>query len=492
MQAKETSFFTLLSRPQQFTIPIYQRTYRWTLEKCDQLWQDIVITANSDTPSSHFIGSIVYIQKGAYQASTVPQLLVIDGQQRLTTLSLLIAALASVIKEKAQADTPPPEHLRHYYLLNSVEQGDFRFKLLLTQGDRLTLMRLVEERPLPEPSSVRIVQNFRFFIDQLRATATPLKRIYDSVAGLLLVDIALDRERDNPQLIFESLNSTGLELGQADLVRNFVLMNQEPSDQQTLYNDYWYPMEQSFGHSDEVDKLNSFIRDYLTLKTRRITRIDDVYSAFKVYALSRRADGAKALVADVALHSEHFVRIALGKDPDSELAKLFGDIRTLKVDVAYPFLLEVYDDFNNGLLTRADVLEILTLVESYVFRRVICGIATNSLARTFANLTRAIDKDNYLDSLKAVFMLMEAQLRFPTDDEFRRELPAKDIYSNAARRHYVLSRLRTTTGKREWMSSATPSSMSCLRTRSYLQTGSKRWGRTGRRSRLPIYTRLET
>lgn len=226
--------------------------------------------------------------------------------------------------------------------------------------------------------------------------------------------MSLNREHDNPQLIFESLNSTGLDLSQADLIRNFVLMGLEPKEQEDIYNHYWYPMEQSFAHGEQGTYFDRFMRDYLTVRTGRIPNIGDVYSEFKTYVRGNSARTIQDVIADVFDYSKRYVRIAFSKAEDKEVNAILEDINTLKVDVAYPFLLELYDDYDQGRLTRAEFIEALKLVESYVFRRAICGIPTNSLNKTFANLGREIDKDRYLESLKAAFLLKDSYRRFPS------------------------------------------------------------------------------
>jgi len=219
MQAKEANFLQFLNGNKQLVIPIYQRTYSWTVEQCRQLWSDIQRVSADEQAAAHFIGSIVYIQKGIYQTTAVPQLLVIDGQQRLTTLSLLLAALGRKIEESRQETKINRRKVENYYLFNSDETDDLRYKLLLTQSDKETLIHVLEGRDVPTPHAVRIKENYEFFLKQI-GNVPSLDNLYKGIGKLLIVDIALDRDKDNPQLIFESLNSTGLDLSQADLIRN--------------------------------------------------------------------------------------------------------------------------------------------------------------------------------------------------------------------------------------------------------------------------------
>jgi len=440
MKATEAKLLSYLQKSCQFIIPIYQRTYSWTIKQCDQLWRDILRAGKEEAVTGHFLGSVVYVEKGLYSVSSIPQLLVIDGQQRLTTVSLLIAALSRALGDGESVGGINSRKLVNYYLLNVEEDGDLRHKLLLTQTDRDTLIRIIDNKPLPENHSLRMEENFSFFHDQLRKLSGELDVVYKGLSKLLIVDIALNREHDNPQLIFESLNSTGLDLSQADLIRNFVLMGLEPTAQRQLYETYWYPMERSFGQADYSRHFDRFMRDYLTLKTGTIPNIQEVYAAFKQYVSRKDVGTVNDIVADIYRYSVYFAAMALGGERDKELADALTDINTLKVDVAYPFLLEMYADYVINVLSKQDFVQALRMVESYVFRRAVCGIPTNSLNKTFANLGRELNKDRYLESLQAAFQLMTSYRSFPDDGEFIRELHVKDLY-NFRSRNYWLRRL---------------------------------------------------
>lgn len=440
MKATETKFLDFLKAPKQFIIPIYQRTYSWTLVECRQLWDDLLSIAKDDKAPGHFVGSVVYVERGLYHISDVPQLLVIDGQQRLTTLSLLIGALGREVDRRGELLEIRRKTLENYYLFNNEEEGELRFKLVLTQSDKLTLMRILEGKDLPVHPAQRLVENNRFFEEHLAKPSVDLMALYRAIAKLLIVDISLDRDHDSPQRIFESLNSTGLELTQADLIRNYILMGLEPKHQDQLYNEYWYPMEQSFGQSDYAALFDRFMRDYLTLKNGTIPIIREVYATFKVFASSGQIGTVDDLVADIYRYSKYFVNVGFGRESDPELRRAFADINTLKVDVAYPFLIDLYARYESCELDRVSFMAILRLVESYVFRRVICGIPTSSLSNTFAGLMRELNPANYLESCQAVLMLKDSYRRFPADAEFGREFPMKDIY-HLRNRNYVLRKL---------------------------------------------------
>lgn len=442
MKATEAKFLDFIRKSPQFTIPIYQRTYSWTDRECLQLWNDIIRTGANDGISAHFVGSIVYIEQGLYHVTNQTGLLVIDGQQRLTTVSLIIEALARAVGDTEPLDGFSAKKLRAYYLQNPLEEGDRRFKLILTQTDKDTLLALVQGNQAPQEHSVQLKRNFDLFVSKVNALGDDVKSLCKGLAKLVIVDISLSRDQDNPQLIFESMNSTGRELSQADLIRNYILMGLEPDQQRRLYEDHWRPMEMAFGQEAYGTHFDGFMRHYLTFKTGDIPNINAVYEAFKTYARKLRESGTSVdeLVADIHAFADYYCAMALGKESDRALAEAFQDIRELRVDVAYPFLLELYHDYRSGVLSSEDFLEAARLVEAYVFRRAVCAIPTNSLNKTFSTLGRALRKDRYLESLRAQMLLLPSYRRFPNDDEFKRELKVRDLY-NFPRRSYWLRRM---------------------------------------------------
>ncbi len=442
MKATEAKFLEFLKKSPQFVIPIYQRTYSWAERECRQLWDDILRTGNNDAIAAHFVGSIVYIEKGLYQVSSQSPLLVIDGQQRLTTVMLILEALARHLGDGEPIDGFSAKKLRNYYLLNPLEEGERGYKLLLTQTDKESLLALMRQKHQPVEPSLRIKENFAFFVGEVKALGANLAPLCKGLAKLVIVDIALSRDQDNPQLIFESMNSTGRELSQADLIRNFILMGLEPAHQTRLYEDHWRPMEVAFGQEAYGTHFDSFMRHYLTVKTGEIPNVRAVYEAFKAHARSPAvaAAGVDALVADIHAYAGYYCAMAVDKETDKDLALAFRDLREMKVDVAYPFLLELYQDYAEDRLSKAEFGEAVRLVESYVFRRAVCAIPTNSLNKTFATFGRVLKKDRYIESIQAHLLTLPSYRRFPSDEEFKRELSVRDLY-NFPRRSYWLRRL---------------------------------------------------
>lgn len=438
MKATSANLLSIIKGPKQFIIPIYQRTYSWLLPQCNQLFNDILKISSSESMQGHFIGSVVYFQESIHTVSDVPKLLVIDGQQRLTTVTLIIIALAEFIKDNnIEIDTTFTK-LQNYYLLNAEEDSELRYKLLLTKRDKDTLINLIKGIEPAEEHSLRLVENYKFFKSKI--SKDNVIDVYNGILRLFIVDVALEKDKDNPQLIFESMNSTGLDLSQADLIRNYILMGQDIKIQTELYEKYWFPMEQSYGN-EYTAKFNWFVRDYLSVKTGVIPTIGKVYENFKTYVQSEKSPNTiTEIVQDIFKYSGYYVSMVLRKERDIELRKLFSNILKLKVDVSYPFLLPVYNDYTDGKVTIEEFKEIIKLVENYVFRRAICGIPTNSLNKTFATLYKSIYKNQYLESLKAAFQLMENYKRFPNDTEFEREITSKDVY-NFRSRNYLLHSL---------------------------------------------------
>ena len=439
MKATEAGLLAFLKKSPQFVIPIYQRTYSWTDKECHQLWSDIIRTGSNNAISVHFIGSIVYIEAGLSQVSHQSPLLVIDGQQRLTTVMLLLAALATALGETEPVDGFSARKLRNYYLLNPEETGERHHKLLLSQTDKTTLTAIVSGDEQPQEHSIKVTHNFALFEELIADCKDDYTAVCKGLAKLVVVDIALNRDQDNPQLIFESMNSTGRELSQADLIRNFILMGLEPVLQTRLYEQFWRPMELAFGQEAYGTHFDAFMRHYLTVKTGEIPRLDEVYEAFKGHARSPKAAkaGIEALVKDIRDFARYFCAMALGAEPDDELKLALHDLRELKVDVAYPFLLELYHDYATSILSKADLIEAVRLVEAYVFRRAICAIPTNSMNKTFGTFTKALKKDRYLESIKAHFLTLPSYRRFPQDDEFQRDIQTRDLYNFRSRSYWL-------------------------------------------------------
>ena len=443
MKASEAKLLSFLRKSEQFAIPIYQRTYSWTERECRQLWDDIIRCGSKDEVAVHFVGSIVYIESDDFHVMGHSPLLVIDGQQRLTTVTLILAALAESVGDQELVGGFTRRKINSYYLLNSEETGERHYKLLLSQTDKDSLIAIVGNKELPKDHSLRIKENHELFKSWIKSSGENLATICIGLSKLMVVDISLKRNQDNPQLIFESMNSTGKELSQADLIRNFILMGLKTELQTRLYEEYWRPIELDFGQEAYGTHFDAFMRHYLTMKTGEIPNKNEVYDAFKKYSRGVKPSPdenrtlMEILVSDIRQFAGYFCRMALVTESDTDLKKAFRDLRELKVDVTYPFLLELYEDHAQAVLSEVDFASIIRLVESYVFRRAICSIPTNSMNKTFSTFNKSLKKDRYLESIQAHFLLLPSYRRFPRNEEFHRELQTRDLYNFRSRSYWL-------------------------------------------------------
>ncbi|GAA6842950.1 DUF262 and DUF1524 domain-containing protein [Helicobacter pylori] len=426
------------SQEKQFVIPIYQRVYSWEKEQCKQLWDDIIKTGGNDQIEGHFIGSIVFVHDGIYTTNH-NELLIIDGQQRLTTITLLFIALRNYLNDEDEfLEKFSCQKIQNRYLINSDEKGDKKFKLILSEPDRDTLLSLIDkDRRKPSEPSLKIMENFKLFEEWIRKNTNKLETIFKGLDKLMVVEISLERGKDNPQLIFESMNSTGKDLTQTDLIKNYILMGLEPEKQEIFYKKYWRAMEEDFKQNETL--FDQFVRHYLTIKTGKIPNEKRVYEAFKRYQQERGIE-TEALLQDLQKYCGYFCQIVFKKEADKELNKALSFLVDLEMDVIYPLLLELYSDYSDGVLSKQDFIPIIYLIESYICRRAVCGLGTNSLNKVFPSFTKHIQKNEYFKSLKAHFGYLTEKQRFPNDDELKKLFITIDFY-NFQKREYFFERL---------------------------------------------------
>ncbi len=411
----------------QLVIPIYQRVYSWEKEQCKELWDDIIKIGGDDKMDGHFIGSILYVLDGFTHSDNA--LLIIDGQQRLTTITLLLTALRDHWSDKRK-------DIEDHYLINSDKDSDKKFRLILSDSDRDTLLSLIDKdkRKPSEPSS-KIVENFKLFEEWIRKNTDKLETIFKGLEKLMIVYIALKKEKYDPQLIFESMNSKGMELKQTDLIRNYIVMETEVEKREGFYNKYWRAMEEDFKQSKRGDLFNQFVRHYLTIKTREIPNINKVYVAFKDYQ-QKEGIGIEDLLKDLQKYCGYFCRIVFKKEADKDLNKALGFLVDLEMDVVYPLLLELYSDYSDGVLSKDDFILIIALIESYICRRAVCNLGTNSLNKVFPSFTKRIQKDEYFKSLKAHFSYLTEKQRFPNNDEFKNSFITTNFYGLQKKKYF--------------------------------------------------------
>ncbi|GHP51286.1 hypothetical protein JP0043_13830 [Helicobacter pylori] len=433
MKADSTTLLNFIKDNQknQLVIPIYQRVYSWEKEQCKQLWDDIIKIGGNDKMDRHFIGSILYVLDGITHSNNA--LLIIDGQQRLTTITLLLTALRNHLSDEVKR-----KEIEDHYLINSDKDGDKKFRLILSESDKDTLLSLIDkDRRKPSEPSSKIVENFKLFEEWIRKNTNQLETIFKGLEKLMIVEIALEKGKDDPQLIFESMNSKGMELVQTDLIRNYIVMETEIEKQESFYNKYWRAMEEEFKQNKKW--FNQFVRHYLTIKTREIPNINKVYVALKDYR-QKEGIGIEDLLKDLQKYCGYFCRIVFKKEDNKDLNKALGFLVDLEMDVIYPLLLELYSDYNDGVLSKNDFRPSIALIESYICRRAVCGLATNSLNKVFPSFTKHIKKDEYFESLKAHFGYLTEKQRFPNNDEFKNSFITIDFYK-FQKKEYFFERL---------------------------------------------------
>lgn len=438
MDARKGNIYEILNGNKQFLIPVYQRYYSWDIEQCKRLWNDIV-EMQKKGKVGHFVGSIVNIAEQAMPTG-VQKYMIIDGQQRMTTLSLLLLALRDYAIRKPEDTTINARRIDNMLLKNEYESGDERYKLLLTETDRDILMRLVEEKPIPDDARSKLLDNYKFFTGKIADKELQPAEVYESIGKLQIVNITLDRTVDDAQAIFESLNSTGKELSESDLIRNYVLMGLEPTEQTYVYEHLWRPMELLFVYETQDSVMDRFFRDYLTMKITRIPKQDRVYEEFKLYHLNCEFSTIRELCQDLLTYARYYTDMVFKRSSNPTLKPLYEDINDLRMEVSYPFLLKVHNDYAEDIISEDDLKLIIRLCISYVFRRSICDIPTNSLNKTFATLKNEIKPDDYVNSIKAFFVMRDDYKEFPNDDKFTAAFVSRDIYTMRSR-NFILSHL---------------------------------------------------
>ncbi|MGC9528200.1 MAG: DUF262 domain-containing protein [Limnospira sp.] len=442
MKANEINLNKFLSQSDtRFVIPIYQRNYDWGDSQCKQLLDDILELSNKEELNAHFIGSIVYIRDDVYSVSDINELTIIDGQQRLTTVTLIYLVLHRLAQELGK--TSLTNQIYETYLINKFAEGDEKLKLRPTENNDRALKYILQNDNLKEYTDFsRIIENFNYF--QSRISEENYQFVLKGLKKLMFVEISLERGKDDPQRIFESLNSTGLELSQADLIRNYILMDLNRELQNKIYTVYWEHIERlAKDESKNASKVSDYIRDYLTLENKKIPNKNKVYQEFKFkYPTSTVAvlEQNLTVLKKFAYHYNKLLNPANEKDRDIRLQLEY--INRLEINVAYPFLIKVYDDYSSRAITKQDFISVLELIQSFTWRRFIMGLSSNSLNKIFMRLYEDVNTQNYLYSLQLSLIQKKGSQRFPRDRELIDALERKNMYEiKAKNRMYFLDRL---------------------------------------------------
>lgn len=439
MKAEENKLIRFLEgHDKSFIIPVYQRNYDWKKENCKRLLEDLN-EVYRDNRKSHFFGSLVVIYNDDGEGQ---EYIIIDGQQRVTTISLLLLALINAAKKKGIAASDlDTGMIMNEYLIGKYNQKN-KIKLKPVKNDQKAFTQLFDNPDLSIPSNV--VRNYSYFVDHFdKSSVEEILGIYTSIKKLDIVEIKLKQGEDDPQLIFESLNSTGLDLTEADKVRNFILMNLPSYLQDEYYEKFWNKIEENTSYD-----VSSFLKDYLTMKENKIPNKDRVYNSFRTYfSVNFSKNETAKLLEELLQYSLLYKTITQAKHSDSKVSELLKRLIRMEMSVTYPFLLELFHDNDKGLLSIEDLSSILIILETYILRRFMCDVPTNALNKVFMTLSRDIKKypeyeQKYLDVFTYVLLSKKAANRFPKDDEFREKLFEKDIYNlKAKNKVFFLERL---------------------------------------------------
>lgn len=443
MRANEKNLLRFLEgTDKSFVIPVYQRNYDWRKANCKQLFDDL-LSIVEDNYRAHFMGSMVHIYN---QDGKNYEYMIIDGQQRLTTISILLLAIFNSIDNgDIIGDGVNINKIKDEYLIDKYAPENKKIKLKPIKDDSVAFEKLFDDKKLIEESN--ITSNYNYFCDRLLKMKQPVEMLYKAIEQLMIVEIELKSSEDDPQLIFESLNSTGLDLTEADKVRNYILMKLDRKVQEDLYTKYWNKIEINTKYH-----VSAFLRDYLTIKRNKIPNIKDVFFVFKEYhknSLSSITDILKELLD----YSEMYSGIIDANYVNKEISKYISEINDLDTFVSYPFILELLMNLRAGIIDEIQVQECLKAIRDYVFRRFICEIPTNSLNKTFMTLNNDIKKhknysNNYSEICKYILINKDSYTRFPKDEEFSEKFIKRDIYNQKSKNKiYLLTKLENYNNK---------------------------------------------
>jgi len=430
-----------LGKNDRFEIPIYQRSYSWRKEQCAQLFSDLEMTIKNNKPS-HFFGSLVSVAEK-------DNLLIIDGQQRITTVSLLILALKNAIESGVKViEDPQKEAAKLYkkYLVDEYSNDSCKLKLRHIPGDAEAFEALFEKDFSNQQS--KLVKNYLFFQELITTSGLSASEIIEAISRLLIIDISIEKE-DNPQLIFESINSTGVDLNEGDKIRNYVLMDLEIAPQTRFYTKYWKEIELLTARNGEQDGVGLFIRDFLTAKTSEIPNLASIYSDFKKYCSNNETliGNREKLFNLLLAYAKVYHYLLCPEDmPIPGIARGISYLNKQEVTPSYPFLVEVLLAWNDKKLSDEQSVTVLDILDSYVFRRQMCDLPTNSLNKVFADLHRTIMRFDgcipYDERLKRVLLDKSGRARFPRDGEFKQAIIEKNVYDMRSKnRKYIFARM---------------------------------------------------
>jgi uncharacterized protein with ParB-like and HNH nuclease domain len=441
MEAKQQDLVSFLKlQDTRFVIPVYQRNYDWRLEHCEQLFDDIMDAGKADIDYLHFVGSIVYL-KDSLLSTGPKELTIIDGQQRLTTITLLYAAIRG--KYLADGDDKAADRIYRQFLVNEFAENESKLKLRPVKKDDRALRHVLDGNAVESFDGFsRLVDNYDYLTRRL--DSTDLFIVERGLSKLIFVEMSLERGKDDPQRIFQSLNSTGLDLSQGDLIRNYVLMDLEPKSQERFFETYWVQIEENCREEETKEgKVSDFVRDFLTFKNGRLPKKAAVFEDFKKQYSHNKIDQLEQTLKELTRYSEHYrTLISPTREKDPAIREQIELLHQLDITVCFPFLLQVLEDFSQKQISRSDLISLLEFLQSYVWRRFIVSLPTHGLNKLFAGLCGEIDRNDYLSSFKRALFRRRGAQRWPDDNEIKHELSDRDMYKiQSNNRLYFLERL---------------------------------------------------
>lgn len=440
MKASEKTILRFLEgTDKKFIIPIYQRNYDWKKEQCEQLFNDLISVINSSF-RSHFFGSIVFIYD---ENADDEQLIIIDGQQRLTTISLLLLAMYNLIENGVFDDKDDlSAKIRNEYLVDKYKPTDKKIKLKLIKDDKVAFDRLFENDPNYYISESKVTINYNYFYTWIQERIKDINELYEAIKKLSIVQIKLVQKEDDPQLIFESLNSTGLDLTEADKIRNYILMGTSVENQNNLYENYWLKIEKLTSN-----KVDAFARCYLTIKTNVIPTEKRIYLEFKQYVILNKCN-IDEILEDMLLYAKFYNYTINGNTDIPQVNTIIKNINTLESTTAYPYTIRaLMNYYNDSIINKDEIIELFSILESFLVRRLICNVPTNALNKLFLTLERDIRKNdawekNYIDIFKYLLKSKTVSQRFPDDAEFKESFTTRDLYNiKSSKRSYIFEKL---------------------------------------------------
>ncbi len=453
MKANELQINNFLQAPNvQFVIPVYQRNYDWTNTECKDLLNDIISVETEDR-GTHFIGSIVFVHEGTYSTSEVKELVIIDGQQRLTTINILYVALYRFAKENNKSQDA--ERLYNMFLTNQyVKDESSKLKLKQTDANSIAFKSILLGTDTQSIAFSNVTENYNYFRSTINEENFEL--ILRGLNRLIFVEISLERDKDDPQRIFESLNSTGLDLSQSDLIRNFILMDLPPKDQNRIFETIWNPIEENAKDLVKQSSLVSdYLRDYLTLRNKKIPNKNKVYVEFKSLYVNKKDEAYQQELENIkslSIHYKKFVNPTTVSDVN--IKRELEYINRLEINVAYPFLLQVFEDTENGLLAKDELIKVLKLIQSYAWRRFIVGLPTSSLNKIFMTLYSEVDTEEYYDSIARALIKKKGSAKFPSNEDLKTALKDKDLYNTQPKNRNYLFEMLENFNNREYVNTS--------------------------------------